>query len=118
MEVLNGGEGPFPGCCSRDADGLRASEIEYAVEDLDGDRDLGSLGSVGVEAQRGADHLLEAADLSLHQGAQVVLTCSLPAQPPLRGDLLDMAVALGGRASSSWRRAGLPDRGRSGMRRP
>jgi hypothetical protein len=50
-EVLNEREGLFPHCCSRDADGLRASEVEPAVEDVDGNGDLGGLGGLGVEVR-------------------------------------------------------------------
>ena len=35
---------------SGDTDGIRASKVEHAVEDLDGDGDLGDLCLVGVKA--------------------------------------------------------------------
>jgi hypothetical protein len=63
---------PFPGCCSRDADGLRASEIEHAVEDLNGDGDLGRLRLIAVRTQCIANHALEAIDLRFYQGAQII----------------------------------------------
>ena len=68
---------PFPGSCSRDADGLRATEVEHAVEDLNGNSDLGGLRRVAVRTQRIADHPFEAADLGFHQRAQIVLTVAL-----------------------------------------
>src|ERR671930_2396777 len=45
-----------------DADGLRASELEHAVQDGDGDRQLARLPSLRAGAQCLADHPLEPAD--------------------------------------------------------
>ncbi len=51
---------PSPDRGSSDADGVRASQLQHAVEDMDSDAHLGRLASVGVRAQAVADHLLEA----------------------------------------------------------
>ena len=66
---------PWPG--SRDADVLRASKVEHAVQHIDGNRHLGPLAPVRARAQRAADHPLEARDVGLGQGAPVVPGCFL-----------------------------------------
>jgi len=47
----SGRKKPLPCRRSGDVDGIRAAEIEHAVENLDGDGDLSGLGLVGVKAQ-------------------------------------------------------------------
>ena len=78
---------------SSDADGLRASEAEHTVEDIDGDGHLGGLSFVGVGTQGIADDLLVSTDLRLDQSAQIVLSGRLPTRSPLRGDIQDVTVA-------------------------
>jgi hypothetical protein len=47
---------------SSDADGLRASELEHAVQGTDSDRSLSRTTPVSPRAQRVTDHSFEAAD--------------------------------------------------------
>ena len=47
---------------SRDADGLRAAELQHPVQGLDRDGDLGCLTAVRARPQRVPDHPLVAAD--------------------------------------------------------
>jgi hypothetical protein len=65
--VLHGGgrgkRGPSPCGWSGAADGVRASEIEHAVEHFGGDGDLGGLGLVAMEAQPITDDPLPAPDI-------------------------------------------------------
>jgi hypothetical protein len=57
--------------CSSDADGVRASQVEHAVEDLDGNGDLGLLGGLIVEAQVVADDPFGAAERRFHQSLRL-----------------------------------------------
>src|SRR6476661_5685592 len=63
---------------SGNMDGIRVSEIEHAVENLDGDGDLGDLSLVGVEAQAIADDALPTPDLALHASSKIVAAVPLP----------------------------------------
>jgi len=60
---------PDPRLYSGDTDGVRASQFQHAVEDMNGDAYLGRLALVGVRAQTVADHLLEARQARLGFGA-------------------------------------------------
>src|SRR3954452_18276208 len=55
---------PIPHSGSRDADGLRAAELEHAVQGMDGHGDLGGLMTVRARAERVANHPLVAGDRS------------------------------------------------------
>ncbi len=48
---------------SNDANGVRASQLQHAVEDVNSDVDLGRPALVRVRAQAVADHLFEATPL-------------------------------------------------------
>src|SRR3954454_23199342 len=63
---------PIPPSGSRDADGLRASELEQAVQGMDGHGDLGGLMTVRARAERAAHHPLVAGDRYLGQSATMV----------------------------------------------
>jgi hypothetical protein len=88
--VLHGGvwgAQDFPaGLKLRNTDGLRASKREHAVEDVDGDRDLGILTSIGLRTQPVADNLLESANRGLHPRSFVVAGSLLPTDTPSVGD--------------------------------
>jgi hypothetical protein len=71
------------------------SKVEHSVEDLGGDGDLGGPSLVAVEAQPVPDDLLPARELALDAGPFVIAAVPLPGHPPLVGDPLDVAVALG-----------------------
>jgi hypothetical protein len=51
----------------RNADGLRTSKRDHAIEDMDGDRDLGILTCIGLRTQLVANDLLEPANRGLHR---------------------------------------------------
>src|SRR4051812_16761285 len=68
---------PRPG--SRDADGLRAPELQHPVQGTSGDGDLGRPARVGARAQRVTDHPLVAGHGCLGQRATVVAGGFLPA---------------------------------------
>ena len=95
---------------SGDADGIRASKVEHAVENLDGDGDLSGLGLVGVEAQAIADDALPAPDLALHARPHIVAAVFLPSHSASRLDRLDVPVALGGRGLRSLTERRVPAR--------
>jgi transposase len=63
---------PIPPSGSRDADGLRAAELEHAVQGMDGHGDLGRLMTVRARAERVSDHPLVAGDRYLGQSATIV----------------------------------------------
>src|SRR5918998_830854 len=69
---------PCSGSC--DAGVLRASEVEHAVQRVGGDRHLGRLPPVRLEAQPVTDDPLPSGDIGLHQGTPVVPRRPLPAQ--------------------------------------
>jgi len=61
---------PSPDRGSDDADGVRASKLEHAVEDMDYDLHTGRLAFVDVRAQAVAKHVLEARHVRLEPGTQ------------------------------------------------
>jgi hypothetical protein len=81
---------------SSHADGVRASEVEHAVEDHDANGDLGDLRLIGMEVQRLAEDALSARHLALHASPLAVAAGLLPPHPPGLADHLDVTVALGG----------------------
>src|SRR3954468_5354605 len=85
---------PFPVLGSCDADGLRASQLQHAVQDLDGDVHLGRPTLIRVRAQPVPDHALVAPDGGLSSGARVAARDLLPAHPARLGDELQVAVPL------------------------
>src|SRR5215218_11359385 len=74
--VLHGSVGrahsPLPRSGSCDADGLRASQLQHAVEGVDGNLHLGRPTLVRARAQPVADHAFEPAHGGLDPGASVV----------------------------------------------
>ncbi len=88
---------PGPIECHGDADGARASEVQHAVEDMDGDLDLGRPASVGVRAQCVADHPLQPRHGRLGPGTLGVAGGRLPSHAAVLGDGAKVAVALRGR---------------------
>src|SRR3954447_20241461 len=108
---------PNPCPASRDADGLRAAELQHPVQDMDADGDLGRSAAVRARPERVADHPLVAGDRRLGQRATVVPRGLLPADAPVLGDGPEVPVALRRRGSAgpwgrkypaigpSWRRA-------------
>src|SRR5215218_6203526 len=74
--VLHGSLGrahsPLPRSGSCDADGLRAPQLQHAVQRMDGNLHLGRPTLVRAAAQPVADHLFEPAHGSLGPGANVV----------------------------------------------
>src|SRR3954453_16487899 len=63
---------PDPCSGSGDADILWASEVQHTVQHVGGDRHLGRLSPVPLEAQPVTDDALPARDIRLHQGAPVI----------------------------------------------
>src|SRR4051794_33372519 len=63
---------PIPHSGSRDADGLRAAELEHAVQGMDGHGDLGGLMTVRARAEPVSNHPLVAGDRYLGQSATIV----------------------------------------------
>src|SRR3954449_9851150 len=68
MDQGCGRNAPYPVLGSCDADGLRASQLQHAVQDRDADVHLGCLTLVRARAQPVPDHPFEAADCGLGQG--------------------------------------------------
>src|SRR4051795_11762557 len=87
---------PYPvlGLC--DADGLRASQLQHAVQDLDRHVHLSRPTLIRTRAQPVPDHALEPADGGLGPGTAVVARDLLPAHPARLGDELQVAVPLRG----------------------
>ena len=83
---------PRPG--SSDADIVRASQLQHAVEHMDGNVHLGRPTLVRVRAQPVADHLFPPPDGGLSPSAFVVPGSLLPSHAPVLGDALEMVVAL------------------------
>jgi len=71
-EVMSVVGRPFPWCCLRDADGVRAPEVEHVVQYPDRDGDLGVLPVLGPEPQAVADDALPSTVKRLNQRADVV----------------------------------------------
>src|SRR5215212_9028228 len=84
---------PQPRLGSSDADIARASELQHAVERLDGDVHLGRPTLVRAGAQPVADHLFPPPDGGLGPSAFVVPGPLLPSHAPVLGDAVEMAVA-------------------------
>src|SRR3954449_8672284 len=80
--VLHGSVGeeplPLPRSGSCNADGLRASQLQHAVQSMDGNVHLGRPTLVRAAAQPVTDHLLEPADGSFDAGSGGVARCLLP----------------------------------------
>src|SRR5215207_6680832 len=85
---------PQPCLGSGDADVGRASELQHAVQDLDGDGRLGRPTLVRVRGQPVPDQALVAPNGCLGAGPLRVSGPLLPSHPALLGDELEMAVAL------------------------
>src|SRR5215212_6330394 len=98
---------PQPRLSSSDTDIVRASELQHAVEHMDGDVYLGRPTLVRVRAQPVADHLFPPPDGGLGPSAFVVPGPLLPSHAPMLGDALEMAVALRrcGLGICRWHRA-------------
>ena len=62
MDQRDGRIGPNSRLGSCDADGVRASEFQHAVQGMNGDVHLGRLTPVRARAQPVTDHALEPAD--------------------------------------------------------
>ncbi len=75
---------------SGDTDGVRASKLEHAVEDVNSDVYLGRPAPVRVRAQPVTDHLLEARHRSLGSGALGVAGRSLPGHAAVFGNMLEV----------------------------
>src|SRR4051794_4077761 len=88
---------PDPVLGSCDADGLRASQFQHAVQDRDADVHLGGLTLVRARAQPVPDHPFEAADRGLGQGTAIVATGLLPTYAAVLGDELQVLIPLGRR---------------------
>src|SRR3954463_7169966 len=82
---------------SGDADRLRASQLQHAVQDHDGDVHLGRLTLVRARVQPVADHPFEAADRGLGQRTVIVATGLLPAHAAVLGNELQVLIPLGRR---------------------
>src|SRR3954454_19969154 len=100
---------PYPVLGSYDADGLRASQLQHAVQDLDRHVHLSRPTLVRTRAQPVPDHALEPAHGGLGPVARVVARDLLPAHSALLGDELQVAVPLRrrglGRGAGHGRRA-------------
>ena len=78
------------------ADVIRASQLQHAVERVDGDRHLGRPALVRARAQLVADHLLPPGHGGFDPGAHVVSGRVLPRHAPVLGDVPQVAVSLRG----------------------
>src|SRR3954447_24591266 len=85
---------PYPVLGSCDAGGLRASQLQHAVQDLDRHVHLSRPTLIRTRAQPVPDHALEPAHGGLGPGARVVARGLLPAHPARLGDELQVAVPL------------------------
>lgn len=94
-EVISVAGNPFPAFGLRDANGVRASEVEHAVQDPDRDGDFGVPHRGPAEPQAVADDAFPAAEERLDQGADVVSRVFLPRQAAVLGNVLEVPVALG-----------------------
>ena len=96
----------IPARGSGDADGNRASQLQHAVERMDGNVHLGRATFVRARAQPVTDYLLEPANGrlgpgSLHVAGRFLLGCT-----PVLGDAVQMAISLRGRGLSRLARHG------------
>src|SRR4051795_8934523 len=85
---------PLPRSGSCNADGLRAPQLEHAVEGVDGNVHLGRPTLVRAGAQPVTDHLLEPADSGFDAGTGGVAGRLLPGRSSVLGDALQVAVPL------------------------
>ena len=69
---MRGSRRPLPAPTSCDADGVRASQLQHAVQDMDGDGNLGRATLILTEAESVTDHLFVSPDGSLDAAALVV----------------------------------------------
>src|SRR5208337_3813480 len=76
-----------------------ASQLQHAVQSMDGDANLGGAAAVLAKAQTVTDHLFVASDGGLNPAALGVARHLLPADPALFGNALQMTVPPGGRGS-------------------
>src|SRR5271165_5447675 len=83
---------PDPG--SVDADIARASQLQHAIEDIDGHVHFSCPTFVHTGAQPVADHLFPSPDRRLYLGPPIVAGGFLPSHAALLGDALEMTVAL------------------------
>ena len=79
-----------------DTDGDRTSQHAHAVQDMDGDGNLGVTSLILAKSQRVADHRLVTSDGGLDAATLVVARRLLPADPTSLGNTFEMAVALSG----------------------
>jgi Resolvase, N terminal domain len=91
---------PYPHLASGNTDGDRASQLQHAVQDIDGDTNFGGATLVLMKARPIVDHLFISADGGLYPAACRIARRLLPADPAFVGDALQMAVALCGRGLS------------------
>src|SRR3954469_24972888 len=117
MDQGCGRNAPYPVLGSCDAGGLRASQLQHAVQDLDRHVHLSRPTLIRTRAQPVPDHALEPADGGLGPGARVVARGLLPAHSALLGDELQVAVPLRrrglGRGAGHGGRARRNDDGRA-----
>jgi hypothetical protein len=92
---MGGSRNPQPRLGSSDADGVRASQLQHPVQDMNGDADLGRPTLILARAQSVTDDLLVAPDGGLNAAPFVVAGHLLPPDPAFLGNALKMAVALG-----------------------
>src|SRR3954469_23185276 len=92
MDQGCGRNAPYPVLGSCDAGGLRASQLQHAVQDLDRHVHLSRPTLIRTRAQPVADHPFEAADRCLGQRTAVVAGGLLPAHAAVLGDELQVAV--------------------------
>ena len=83
---------PYPVLGSCDADGLRASQLEHAVQHADGDGHLGRLPPVRPRAQRVADHAFVAADRRLGMPCRDLGVDVVPVERAIGGDRADRTI--------------------------
>ena len=81
---------PYPGCGSRDADVLRSSEVEHAVQGIGGNGHLGRLSPIRLGAQPAANDAFPARDIGLHQSTPVVPRGPLPTHAAALGNTSQM----------------------------
>jgi hypothetical protein len=91
---------------SGDADGDRASQLQHAVERMDGNVHLVRPTLVRARAQPVTDDLLEPADGLLDASPLRVVGCFLPPRAFMLGDALQVAVPLRGRGCGRLARHG------------
>src|SRR4051812_47228797 len=91
---VGGAHSPLPRSGSCNADGLRASQLQHAVQSMDGNVHLGHPTLVRAAAQSVTDHLLEPADGGFDAGSGGVAGRLLPSRSSVLSDGLQMAIPL------------------------